>query len=252
MINLTYKSIIVLVDHVLRSNSHILSALRPQKPSDSLFCGLCDIADDENITYSQSDLIYVLDLLNKPKKRGYNRLEDVKKQLAYLNVKYDYTNVSLEENSGLVRSLFKKYIYNWDQRFCFTSRFCQIQVVALLALFYFFVHFSYIIIFYWIQIDAYDIRNLDPKIDFNVSQTVCRLSSILCKSATDYMPFIEIRMTGRVFFIYFSSSSSILSFNFYTKSKLNFKCKKIRLASCGPYQKHFYSNIQIYVLLIFI
>ena len=70
-------------------------------------------------------------------------------------------------------------------------------MVALLALYYFFVHFSYIIVFYWIQIDAYDVSSLNSTVGFNVSQAVCEMSRDLCKSATEYMPFIEIRMTGK-------------------------------------------------------
>ncbi len=200
VINLSYKSIIILTDYILRSNSHILSALRPQNPSDSLFCGLCDIADDENITYSQSDLIYVLELLNKPKKkRIQNQLDNVTEKLEYLNIKYDYTSFSIEDKCSLAGSIFKKHIYNWEHRFCFTSRFCQIQVVALLALYYFFVHFSYIIIFYWIQIDAFDMSSLNSRVSFNVSHVICELSSDLCMSTTNYIPSVEIKMTGKFF-----------------------------------------------------
>lgn len=88
VINLTYKWIIILTDYTLRSNSSILKALRAKAPSDSLFCDICDIADDENMTYSQSDLIYVMDLLNKPKKINEDKiLNNLDEQIDFLNDK---------------------------------------------------------------------------------------------------------------------------------------------------------------------
>ena len=72
----------------MRSNSSILKALRAKAPSDSLFCDICDIADDENMTYSQSDLLYVMELLNKPKGIDKNKkLNDLNEKIDYLNDK---------------------------------------------------------------------------------------------------------------------------------------------------------------------
>ena len=87
--NLSYKSIIIVTDRVMRSNSCILKNLKYQKPSDTIFCDLCDIDDDENVTYSQADLIYVLELLNSPKKIE-NKIEntkELKEKVQYLNIK---------------------------------------------------------------------------------------------------------------------------------------------------------------------
>jgi hypothetical protein len=85
---------------------------------------------------------------------------------------------------------FKEYVYNWEKRFSFTSRFCQIQVVALLALYYFFIYFAFNIVRFWLSIQAYDVSKFKTQVTLNFSEPVCYMSNKLCHKANIYLPIV--------------------------------------------------------------
>lgn len=100
------------------------------------------------------------------------------------------------ENESYLRAFFKEKVYDWQNKFCFTSRYCQIQVVAILGLFYFFIYLGYYICYYWIKIEAYDLTSLKEDLTINMSEYVCNVNKRLCSQAVKYIPLFNIKLTS--------------------------------------------------------
>ena len=112
---------------------------------DNCFCTFCNVKDDNEVIFSKCDLMYVIDLLKPTQIEGSSANKDIrtldKKDLKNMN-DASYFKVKPKHESK-VATLFRRYVYDWNPNFRFTSRFINTMVVAFLALFFFFMNILY-------------------------------------------------------------------------------------------------------------
>ena len=150
-INLTYRAIIMLLNRLKR------------KTKDRLCCFKCtNNDDDDEVLYSHSDALYVFELLHNKHENG-NHNEFRRNIQVFTRIFQKFNNTEYRESfshanespmlanksdkiKNRLKSLFKKYIYDWKDTFRFTSRFINTHIVAFLALYHIFLLFLFNII----------------------------------------------------------------------------------------------------------
>ena len=192
VINLTNRSIVNLIDYILRhrkrSGLSYLSELFT-KINDSFCCNFLNVDDENEIIFSQCDIDYVRNLLNK-KGEQFS-----KKHLKRLN-KYQYTTVEKKNFVTKVISIVKR-IFKWDSNFRFSSRVINTFVVSFVALYYFLISITYQISYYVITLANYIPNSVDNTIP--IGNILCSISSdTLCGDSLSNLT-IKIPLPDKIF-----------------------------------------------------
>lgn len=149
-ISLTYRSILNLIDYILRKKSFLTREKILKQSEDSLFCPLCSPYDEHEVFYTRYDLDYVLDLFERnsiPKQMTSNKsdlghlTEEGRKSM---NKKFKYCKIAKIKENKLTK--LRDKIYKPDPYFRFTSRYINSIAVSVVALYYFVVYFGYSLI----------------------------------------------------------------------------------------------------------
>jgi hypothetical protein len=149
----TIISSILLIEQIYKTICSVIDCIKfrniSSREDDSFCCKLFDLKDDNEFIYSEYDYKYVNSLLSN---------------------KYQSNN----------KNIIKKYIYDWDTNFKFTSRFLNTITVAMITLYYFFINFGYYFIIYSTALVNLIVNVLtsDEKDQKNLANTL-RLISIL-------------------------------------------------------------------------
>ncbi len=110
------------------------------------FCGrfLFNVDDETEIIFSQCDFDYVLNLANEHKNNQKLITSNLAINQTSMNLKsivkydqYKYSKVVQIKHETKMNKLIKKYVYDWNENFRFTSRFINIISVATVTLYYF-------------------------------------------------------------------------------------------------------------------
>lgn len=177
-INLTYQSLIKFFDSMILSQgmSHKTKLKK-----------IWNINDEFDVFYCHSDILYVLDLFqNSSNLESKNNSSELGKNIKAFNKIFNNTSSSnyiRSENSKveLKKSFFRKFIYDWNDNFKFTSRFVNTHIVAFLALFHFSMFILYYLIFLVLLIQKntsfIDFNNLA---DLTVADIICALGTDFC------------------------------------------------------------------------
>lgn len=188
VITLTYKSMIALVDFIYRRASPYTRYILERKNIDSFCCLIADVNDDHEILYSNSDLHYVIRLLNKHKENvddddsDDNDDEQQAKKVQKIKAnkkKSKYLKVTPKKESKLKKIGYK--VYQWDATFRFTSRYINTITVAMVALYYVFLFWTYTVSMKVSQLVSYIPQNIVTD-DWQVypGQILCSVSDQLC------------------------------------------------------------------------
>ena len=125
------------------TSSKQLRKKRTNDSKDTCFCSCCNLKDDNEVIFSMSDLMYVIDLLKsrETQESSKNQKPTFKKE-ELKNMGNSYVKVKAKSESKM-KNFFRKYIYDWDPNFHFTSRFVNTIFVANIAMYYFFLAWLY-------------------------------------------------------------------------------------------------------------
>ncbi len=183
VINLTYRSIVDLVDYIMRyrhkSEVSYFAELYT-KNNDSFCCDFLNINDNDEIIFSQCDIDYVLNLIN-------SKDEEIQKKHFKQIKKYQHLIVSVEKKNFATKfnSIFKR-ILNWDSNFRFSSRVVNTFVVSFVALYYLVLNVTYGISYY---VNTFVEYYLDPiNAQIAIGDILCSITSgLLCiESLSDF------------------------------------------------------------------
>jgi hypothetical protein len=184
VISLSYRSIIDLVDYVLRYKHRSIPYISRlfAKSKDSFCCDLFNIDDEHEIIYSQCDIDYVLNLLNsKGEKNSQKTLVQAKE--------FNYVTLLIEKKNFMnkILSIIKKVI-KWDPNFRFSSRVINSFVVSFVSLYYVVLLITYNVSYYVNYLAAFIPDSFDSsKAEIPVGDILCSFSSDICiDSAMNY------------------------------------------------------------------
>ena len=183
VINLTYRSIINLIDYILRNRSILIKPIDHNE--DSFCCNLFAVNDEHELIYSKYDILYVIELLDQ---RGGGSQETAKKSFKTFE-NYEYSKLKIENKNILakVKNIFKKLL-DWDANFRFTSRFMNTMLVALVALYYFVIYLSYLMAYYGNKLSelldfVLEVVDQINGIEINPGDILCSFSQDICIEA---------------------------------------------------------------------
>jgi hypothetical protein len=207
---LTYRTVLCMMDFCfMRRSAAAKNRLREQS-SDTIFCSLCNINDDNEILYCKHDMQHVLDLFDKTDDKinekamitttngpSYYRQEEEFSQLRR-NKAFKYILIRKKSPEKGIWTLFRRFLYDWDDNFRFTTRFTSTMAVGIIALYYFFLFFLYIVVllvtafesilgifFYYLELG---------EIPINLYEIGCSLSPEFCTEAIKDLGTITIKL----------------------------------------------------------
>jgi hypothetical protein len=229
LVTLTYKTILNLIDFCYIKKSTTKKYKLMEESKDSFCCSLCNLNDEHEILYNQHDLQHVLDLFDQkeesttPETRTDQRdlienATDVAEQDAFEQIKrnsFKYIKIVKKRRDSTFFRLFRRFIYDWDDNFKFTSRFTSTIMVGLVALFYFFLF-----VLYTIVIAITGLNNLIEdgikiieigSVSINVKEIGCSINQAFCIDALEALGTITVPLPKDKFNINFDLKASILA-----------------------------------------
>ncbi len=186
---LSYRAIVTFIDMILTRK-----IIKRHNKS----CVLCNIDDDTEIIYSHTDILYVLDLFHNDEEKNSERAKNMRVFRRVFNNKLNDSSVINNENKtipiefytpkvekykkvGIIRSLFRNYVYEWNPYFKYSSRFVNTHIVAYITLFHFSLWLLYWLIFAVLILDEnIQLFDLTAFANMTIGDLLCALGPDFC------------------------------------------------------------------------
>jgi hypothetical protein len=229
---LTYRTILNLIDFCFISRSATKKYKLLEESKDTFCCSLCNLHDENEILYCRHDLQHVLDLFEKKSgeddedepgdaksKEVLVKNDDIFGEVAEFerlrrNNAFKYIVIEKKRSESTFWRLFRRFVYDWDPNYKFSSRFVNTMVVGLVALYYFFLFITYLVS---ITITQYtDLINLVTgylevgSIPINLRDISCMFGDQFCLEYLSILGTIPITLPNKYYKVNFDLVGSIL------------------------------------------
>ena len=176
VISLTYRSIINLMDYMLRNiGNATLQAKLTKQSKDSFCCNFLNVNDEHEMIYSKCDIDYVIDLLS-----GQSELVAKKSFKKLKKYTFSVAKVERKDFRAKVENILRK-VLSWDNNFRFTSRYMNTLVVSLVVLYYFVLWITYTLAYWSVYLTTYLPDDLDfTNSEISVGDIFCSISDDFC------------------------------------------------------------------------
>jgi hypothetical protein len=139
-----YTTFIIFVDFLFRQSDYFYRHLLREKSRDTLFCSICNVDDENEIIYTQCDFNYVLELVNRKEKsqEDLKSVSSIEKKADKSQkppkiereerLRYKHSEIVEKKRSpGTFGKLFRRFVYDWQENFKFSSRYATTKKLLL-------------------------------------------------------------------------------------------------------------------------